>query len=350
MGETGWRTRSGCTPAWEGKTVEDGIRDRYSSAIEQEAFARHGTAPGRVREIGALESFIYEFDYGDERRVLRVGHTLRRSRGLVEAEVDWLRHLHEGGASVARALPSPSGSYVEAIDDGCGGAFLATAFALAPGEQPRDAAHMTEIAHRYGRAVGKMHTLAKDYITPEGAATRTRVLDEITRDVHRWIPSDQRECLGRFDALARHLRSLPVSRDAYGIVHGDAHRWNCHVDENDRVTFYDFDDCAYAWFAYDIAVIAYCSVGGADELRAFLTPFLRGYATENSLGVEWLGEMPCFFKLREIHDYAAVHRSFDLDDLDEPYTSFMDGRRGRIEGGVPVVAFDFTSLADALTA
>ena len=50
------------------------------------------------------------------------------------------------------------------------------------------------------------------------------------------------------------LDSLPKDDDCYGLIHADIHQGNFFVDENDNITIFDFDDCHYHWFAYDLAV------------------------------------------------------------------------------------------------
>jgi len=45
--------------------------------------------------------------------------------------------------------------------------------------------------------------------------------------------------------------------------------------------------------------------------------------------------------LREIDLYIAIHRSFDLDDLDPWCASFMRDRKYKIEHDVPYVDMSF---------
>jgi hypothetical protein len=47
-------------------------------------------------------------------------------------------------------------------------------------------------------------------------------------------------------------------------------------------------------------------------------------------------------KLREIDLYAVIHRSFDLDNLQDSWVArFMNGRKQRIEQGVLYLQTDF---------
>ncbi|MBU1878637.1 MAG: hypothetical protein KJ734_06785, partial [Chloroflexi bacterium] len=125
------------------------------------------------------------------------------------------------------------------------------------------------------------------------------------------------------------------------------------IDEDGIITLFDFDDCCYCWFVHDIAIVLFYIVMGAeDELaftETFLTHFLRGYRRENRLDPRWLNEIPHFLKLREIDMYAIIHRSFDVDNLDDPWCErYMRDRKRRIEHDVPYLDFDFASLAGLL--
>jgi hypothetical protein len=58
-----------------------------------------------------------------------------------------------------------------------------------------------------------------------------------------------------------------------------------------------------------------------------------------------LKELPYFLKLREIDLYAIIHFSFDLENEDDPWiTGFLDGRKERIDTGLPYIDFEWESL------
>ena len=83
---------------------------------------RYGIEEGHIGLLDGFESFIYEFDWTRdgvvEPGILRIGHSLRRTPALIQAEVDWINYLAEGGAGVAKAWLSAGGNLVEAVEDG----------------------------------------------------------------------------------------------------------------------------------------------------------------------------------------------------------------------------------------
>ena len=71
-------------------------------------------------------------------------------------------------------------------------------------------------------------------------------------------------------ALAR----LERQPDVYSMIHADMHPGNVLVD-GDGLTIIDFDDAAWGWHAYDIAVALVHQHGPA--LEAFQRAYVAGY-------------------------------------------------------------------------
>lgn len=153
--------------------MERRIKDRFKDEILHQTMGRFGINHDQIRCLDSFESFMYEFTKDDCDYILRIGHTLRRSVELIQGEVDWINCLFDGGASVARAVLSKNGSLVEAVEDGKGGSFLATAFQKAAGGQPW-LEHWNETLFRnYVRLIGRLHALSRDYSPPNPAWRRS---------------------------------------------------------------------------------------------------------------------------------------------------------------------------------
>ena len=329
--------------------MEERIRERYSDAILDEAMSRYGIDQDRIKLLDGFESYIYEFDRDDGEFVLRIAHSIRRTENLIRGEVDWINYLARGGASVARAVLSRRDMLVEAIDDGCGGRFLATAFMRAKGLPPRKAGLTPALYRTYGTMLGRIHALSKDYQPTDPAWRRPEWDDPAMMDVERFIPASEPVVLKRWKKLRAHLAALPRSRDTYGLIHQDAHGGNFLVDQDGGITLFDFDDCVYAWYVYDIAMVVFYLANGRDDAREFtrelLSHFMPAYLAENELDAAWMNEIPAFLKLREIDLYALIHRSFDVDSLEDPWCRrYLDGRRERIENEIPFADLEPSDL------
>lgn len=329
--------------------MEQQIRDRYSTTVLHEAMRRYGIGDGQIRPLDAFESFIYEFECGPDAYILRLSHSLRRSKALIQGEVDWINYLAAGGVSAARAVLSQDGELVESIADGQGGHFLATAFVKAQGQPPWDL-WSPALYRSYGQVLGSMHALAQRYQPAEPAWRRPAWDDDIMEFVERYLPASEAAAKQRYRAVCDHLRTLPRDAASYGLIHQDAHGSNFFVDQAGAITLFDFDECAYSWYVNDIAIVLFYTVMDADDWPAFtqefMTHFLQGYGQAHRLDARWLQEIPHFLKAREIELYAVAHRDFDVDNIEDEWMArFMRDRKHRIEHDVPTIDFDFASLS-----
>jgi Ser/Thr protein kinase RdoA (MazF antagonist) len=313
---------------------------------------RFGIAENQITLLDGFESFIYEFSREDGDFILRVGHSLRRTPELIQGEVDWINYLAAGGANVAQAILSVQGNLVERLDDRHGDQFLATAFVKAPGGHPQREDWTPEFIQHYGRVMGRIHALSKDYEPSDPSWRRTEWDSPGNLEIAEWLPASETGVLSQFQILMRHFETLSKDRQSYGLIHQDAHAGNFYI-HNGEITLFDFDDCVYGWFIYDIAMVLFYAAVGTQDASAFtawfMPPFLRGYRQENTLDPVWLPEIPHFLKLREIDLYALIHRSFDVENLDDPWcANYMHGRKARIEAGVPFIEYDWGSLEEVL--
>lgn len=330
--------------------MEKYIKDKFNESILQEAMQRYNITKDNITLLDGFESFIYEFKQNNKAYILRIAHSHRRSIALISGEVDWINYLAQGGASVAKAVLSANKKLVEAIDDGHGEQFLATAFEKAEGKPPLKTMWTPDFFETYGQVIGKIHALTKNYTPTHSTWQRPHWNDPIMIEVEKLLPPTESIALEKYQQLTAYLQQLPQTKETYGLVHQDAHAGNFFVDKMGQFTLFDFDDCVYTWFINDIAIVLFYAVlGQQDEIaftKEFMTHFLQGYFRENKLDMVWLKQIPYFLKLREIDLYAVIHRSFDVNNLDDnPWCKrYMHNRKEKIENDIPFIDFDFALL------
>ncbi len=333
--------------------MEKGITDRFNNRITEEAASRYGTSSDKLVKLDGFESYIFKYTTGNEGFVLRIAHSIRRSETLIQAEVEWIRYLASNGVSVADAIHSHKGNLVEAIKDGEGGLFLATAFKEVKGKPPHVFGWSPEFYFSYGSLLGKMHKLAKSYI-PLNPSIQRPLWDaeEMNGDVLANLPAERPKLLRKYREIMSTLDSLPQDRDSFGLIHFDAHGGNMLVEASGRINLFDFDDCNRNWFINDIAIVLFYMVTNTQNptklAEEFLPPFLKGYAAENQLEPEWLSHIQIFLRMREIDLYAVINRSFDVDNLTGWCKKFMEDRAERIENAVPYIDLDFNTFSGFL--
>jgi len=328
------------------------ISARFNDIILTSAMERYSIQPSSLRVLDAFESFIYEFERPDGRFILRIGHTSRRSPELIHGEVDWINYLAACGVTVARTILSRDRRLVEPIDDGQGGQFLCTAFVRAPGQAIQPRLNNERFFQAYGSLIGRIHAASKTYAPSNPAWKRYKWDDPINSTAENQLPPNERKIREKYRRLVAYLRSLPNPPEAYGMIHQDAHPGNFFVDEDDTITLFDFDDCVFGHFIYDIAmVIFYVSLQEKEPqafMSRFLPVFLSAYARENRLDKRWLKEIPYFLKFREIDLFAAILFALGESPADPWCIRYLLGRRERIENDIPFLEFDWASMAKYL--
>lgn len=327
--------------------MEQEIQDRFNDAILAEARRRYDIAADQIEILDGFESFIFEYQKNGRDYILRLGHSRRRSPEMIHGEVDWINYLAAGGAGVARAVLSQNGNLVEAIADEKDGQFLATAFVKAAGGP----AHPQGLWHEplfvpYGRLIGRIHKLSKAYRPGDPAWRRPTWDDPTMQYAHIYLPQAQTAVLACYNELMSHLQSLPMAPEGYGMIHQDVHAGNFYVDNDYQITLFDFDDCVYGHFVYDIAMVMFYAITNHPEpvkmLNELWPLFMQGYAQENKLDAAWLPEIIHFMKLREIDLFAVLYDMFgDKLSGNGWIDTFMNGRQDLIINH-PYVNFEFS--------
>lgn len=326
--------------------MEERIRERYSDLILERALAVYGINRDTIKPLDGFESYLYQFQRSGEEGILRISHSIRRSPDMIRAELDWIDYLYQAGVGVSKPLRSLEDSWVESLADGEGGCFLTAAFQKASGEPHSGLDWSDELLREYGYQIGSMHKLATTYQPSNPAWRRPAWNDPIHHEVEAFIPDRDSKIRRLFRETIRHISKLPVEKNAYGLIHQDPHQGNFFVDQGGKITFFDFDDSSYSWFVEDIALALFYAVMGQKDppgfTERFLIGFLPGYFAAYPLELKWFQEIPLFMKMRELDLYAVIHRSFDVENLKDPWCIwYLDGRTDRLLAGKPYLEFDF---------
>ncbi len=205
-----------------------------------------------------------------------------------------------------------------------------------------------------GRAAGKFHRISLGYTPSSPILTRPMWFDsyEIVEAIQLLAASNDpaREKLA---ALVEALKQLPAGASDFGLIHDDLHFANFLIQADGMVSIIDFDDCAYSWFAMDVAMalfdilVLYDPLSEADKqsfARRFLSNYLSGYRMEKEMPQYWLEQIPRFLKLKELCIYATLIGHADIAQSGSWVGRFMRGRSDRIANEVIYVDIDFTAL------
>ncbi|MBR5424883.1 MAG: phosphotransferase [Clostridiales bacterium] len=249
---------------------------------------------------------------GEKKYILRISDLHDRTLEDYLAETEFIHYLAGNGAPVADVIPSKIGRFVECIEEEEGTVYISL-FEYAKGMlmvdngyRYRKGAPLEEYFFNTGKALGAIHRLSKEY-HPEHR--RASYFDKFNMDyIGKLIPDQYSELK---EAIARRIsafRELPVDEDGFGLVHFDFCDGNYNVDmSSGDITVFDFDNCIYCWYMFDLAHVWTHGVGWCMQERdpkkrmAFMDHFfqtvLEGYRTETDVAEELLEKLPLFIDM-----------------------------------------------------
>ena len=281
------------------------------------------------------QNLVYEYVLDGKELILRVTYPPDRPFEQILAELDFVKYLADKGASVSRPVPSVNGNLIERVPVG-DWVFLAVSFVKGRGMRVpdndyhyREGAPIEEYFRNWGRTLGKLHALAKDYEPPNPLVRRpmwveTRSGDHVRARVPEAFPIVRR----RLEAMISESRKLPQDKDSYGLIHGDFNDGNFTVDySNGDITVFDFDDACYNWFMYDLACAWEAGLGrtmfepDVEKRREFMKRYfeqaMAGYRLENDIEPQWLDRLSFFIKMVEMDSALSYFRYYSWNTLSQ---------------------------------
>jgi Ser/Thr protein kinase RdoA (MazF antagonist) len=107
------------------------------------------------------------------------------------------------------------------------------------------------------------------------------------------------------------LNGLPRDPEHWGVIHADLHHGNVLID-GAALSVIDFDDAAFGWYLYDLAVALTHQQRRADfaELQEAL---LAGYRTRRRFTVEDEARLPMFLLARRLAVIGWLHQRPEID-------------------------------------
>ncbi len=310
--------------------------DLYTNDVLAEATRRFGIDANGLTLLDGQHSLVYDCRRGEESLILKITHTLHRSRDNIRGELQFVNYVADGGVAAPRAVSSLNGNLVEVLDVEQG-SFLAFAYEKAPGALV-DWRHWTpELFTKWGAVVGRMHALTKDYEPSDESLRRRHWHEDRDWQLHGHPAGMPNFILEETRRAKRWLLTLPQDKDSYGLIHSDLHQWNFFVDDG-TIRPFDFDNVHYDWFIADFSTVLqnvilaqarhyergeyeYWTGGkkmdGQPFLAYFVEPFMAGYRGENTLPAQWLKKLPEFLHIRYLTMYWDKCRARESEELSE---------------------------------
>jgi amicoumacin kinase len=307
-----------------------------------------------VKKLGDFENYVFEVYLGDGPVILRITHSSHRNLDEIRAELDWMNYLHNQKVNCPTVYKSINNQIIEALQAADGSFFYACLYSKVPGYSVkiRSEEFNEQLFYAWGKAIGQIHCVTKNYKPSKGTKLRPSWEDEELLDIEIYVPYEK-EIIKNSNLLINELTLLPKNKDNFGLIHSDIHSGNFFYDGK-SVHVFDFDDCSYHWFASDIAIPLYYSIlygyhsaserGREQFAKKFLTNFIKGYEQHSSLPERWMEQLPLFFMLRDITLFSVLHKKIPIEERDEGLNKMMEALKMRITKKEPIVDLERLSL------
>lgn len=306
-----------------------------------------------VKNLNGFHNHVYEVN-GDSTFILRISE--RQHEEATKSEIDFLLYLYSNDVPVAPPIISLNRLYVNRISIDSTD-YVASAFKKSDGKDFRtrdiDEKNRFEII---GRTLGKVHRLSKAYAPAKVEKRRHWSENPHLKKASCVFSKYNPDLLEKFNSYMALMSSFPQNKNSFGLVHGDFLFSNYFFDDSNNITIFDFDECEYSWYLYDIAVCMYYYLLGGDpkelnskaeEAEALFYNIILGYKTECEIDSECLKNFDLFFQMREYVLLSSILET-SMDRLNGWSKDFAEGAVNRQLKGKPFIDIDFLGIYNSI--
>jgi amicoumacin kinase len=267
-----------------------------------------------------------------------VPHATRDVKVLTE-ELEWISFLRENDIQIPASIPSSNGKWIEVIHK------LPFPCCVISFEKPKG--HFINIQDpsewnkplfmRWGRILGKIHSLSHKFMDKHASFSFVQWNEGEIYDYDLTFAGEK--ILERWNGYLHQFQGYPQTKDSYGLIHNHLTHDNFLIDDKNKLVLFDFPDCKFHYFTYDIAISVYhacTTVPPSERLefkKMFLHSFMAGYQVEHQLEMGWREQVDVFIEFRYL--FTFLHDLIFLNpvQLSEEKKQWLNHTRAKLEQG-----------------
>ncbi|MEC5425840.1 phosphotransferase [Virgibacillus sp. C22-A2] len=307
---------------------------------------KFGANVSDLKLIGGFSNNVFECRGDSGNYILKYYLSTNYEKGSIESELDWILYLFKSGVNVTVPFPSLSGSLLEVVQLNNKEECWIVAFEKARGNfinVSNKGEWNSDTFYRWGKTLGEIHSLSKLYKPINKKDWNSGLLFSEANNVSE-------EIRRKWDMYINKLEKLPKDKNSYGMIHNDLHHKNFYIN-NKEIILFDFGDCEYNWFVYDIAIVLYHALQTINEndfqarrdfALQFTHSFLKGYKTENHVDSSWLMKIPFFLNYRQIYSYMYFSKYLTEEQKSKGrIKEALNSMKIKIENDIPYLDIQF---------
>ena len=291
--------------------------------VARKALAGFRLEPLALELAARSENITFKVEADGGPYALRLHRPGYNSLDELKSERVWTRALTAAGFGVPVGIKTPGGRDYLAVTMPDGEVRQAGLTRWTPGEVLAKIVEDKDLANwfaRLGAIAADLHAHSAAWRPPAGFTRRVLDAEGLMGLEPSWgpfwehaglSPGEQALMAAVRVKLRAALSALPRNREHWGVIHADLHHGNVLIDGT-AVSIIDFDDAAFGWYLYDLAVALTHQQRRADftELQEAL---LAGYRARRPLGVEDEARLPMFLLVRRLAVIGWLHQRPEID-------------------------------------
>jgi Ser/Thr protein kinase RdoA (MazF antagonist) len=295
----------------------------YRPAAEA-ALKAFPVTPGEIVFVNISENVTFKVTDADNGAVyvLRLHRPWYHDHEALKSERVWIRALAEAGVGVPPPVLTRDGEDYVRVGAANGetrwvglarwidGEILADVVA-----RETDPVALAACFEGLGGIMAALHNQSETWTPPSGF--KRHALDDagLMGEAPFWgpfwdhailSPGERGALLAARDRLRAVLRRLPRDPSAYGVIHADLHPGNVLVRPGGLAVI-DFDDTAFGWHAYDLAV-ALVFYRDHPHFDVFRDACVTGYRRIRPLSDDTVALLPMFLLVRDLAQLGWLHQ------------------------------------------
>jgi amicoumacin kinase len=195
-----------------------------------------------------VANFVYFGKIGERDVVIRLTPLTQRTADEIQAELNWMVEVRKFKILTPNLIKSHRGSLFETVTLE-NQIFHCVVMEKIDAVRTESDSLDENIILLWSDALARLHLNAPKLKPGAGRAEWNR--DAIFQQTLAELPNCPDSTKKLFSDLCLFLEDYP--KENYGLIHGDLHEGNFFYKDGQLIIF-DFDDCAYHWFIYDLTI------------------------------------------------------------------------------------------------
>ncbi len=236
----------------------------------------------------------YLIESGTVKYILRIYRKNWRKTEEILFELELLSFLREQEAEVSSPCQTREGELGFFIDFQ-EGRRMAALFDFADGHPPEKEA-LANTSQLLGCAVAKVHLASSDFVTKHirPVLDVPYLLDNSITKIEPFLDSEQMHYVTTLQKkIYTKMPAISHENGAFGICTGDINFRNFHINNHNKITLFDFDQCGYGYRAFELGKFLSAMYPMTDK-EVCMKAFLNGYQSVRQLSESELQAIPYF--------------------------------------------------------